>query len=324
MLTRDAVKSAAIANDVTQAYIEDQISSRIDAARTDTAFVSQRLDHLSNALRDAENKVESYKIEHDIVDTAGLRSNEQQVSDLTRSLGDARSKTSDAKAKLTEIDNAARQGRLDASSQALQSLTMERLRQQEAETEQNVAKLATTLGAQHPEMIEAQGRQRKIESLIRNELQRLKMAAAGDYKQALDHERQVETEVKRLKSTSASMNQAIVPLEKLERNVRVLRASFDRFTQVNDNISQQEADSPPGRVIAIARPPVSPASPKKTIIGTISLAAGLFFGLAAALFVESLGPDRPPAPSLVYDAPIAEPATPRSRTKRRYWDDDDA
>ena len=323
VLAREPGKAAQIANAVTQAYIEDQVSSRVDAARADTGFVSQRLEKLSSAIKDAEDKVEAYKINNGIVDTNGLRSNEQQVSDLTKALGDARTKTSDAKAKLTEIDSMARRGRLDASSEALRSLTMERLRQQEAETQQNVAKLATTLGAQHPELVEAEGRQRKIEKLIRDELQRLKIAAAGDYQQALDHEQQIGAEVKSLKAASASMSRALVPLDQLERNVKVLHASFDRFAQVNDNLSQQEAESPPGRVISVARPPVSPASPKKTIIGSISLAAGLFFGLAAALLAEGMGPSRPPTRSMVFEKPAMTSKAPEPRAPRRYWDDYD-
>jgi uncharacterized protein involved in exopolysaccharide biosynthesis len=321
VLAEDADKSAEIANDIAKAYIEDQITSRVDAAQTDTTFVRQRLDKLSEEIKQAENKAEAYKIEHNIVDATGLRANEQQVTDLSRSLGDARTKVSDAKAKMKEIDAMARRGRLDASSEALTSVTMERLRQQQAETEQTVAKLAMTLGARHPELLEAESRQAKLAALIRDELQRLKMAAAADYRQAADHERQIESEVDRLKGDSAAMNRNLVPLDQLERNVRVLRASFEKFAQVNDTLSQQEADSPPARVIATASPAVSPASPKKTIVGAISLAAGLFSGLVGALLAESVGESRPRVPQSPFDAPPLSPQRPRPT--RRYWDDDD-
>ena len=88
------------------------------------------------------------------------------MADLTKALGEARAKMSDAKAKSDEIVAMAKQGRLDGASEALKSLTMERLRQQQAETEQNVARLAQTLGARHPDMREANERQSKIRALI--------------------------------------------------------------------------------------------------------------------------------------------------------------
>lgn len=322
VLAKDPKKAAAIANAITQAYIDDQVTSRVGAAQEDTSFVKQRLNDLSTQISDAENKVEAYKSKNTIVDSAGLRSNEQEVADLTRTLADARAKASDAKAQLAEVQRMARRGRLDASGGAVRSVTVERLRQEEAQTTQEVAKLATTLGPQHPALIEAKGRQAKIESLIRAELQRLAIVAKGDYQIAHSHEKDILAEVDTLKRQSTTLSRNLVPLQKLERNVQMLRASFDRFTQVDSNIAQQEAGSPPGRVISVARPPVSPASPKKTVVGIISLSAGLFFGLAAALFAESAGPRRPLIPAVFYEKPV-EAAKPKPRSGRRYWDDDD-
>ena len=327
VLARSANLAAEIANDVTKAYIEDQVSSRVDAARGDSTFVKDRLSQLSAQIKDAEDKAEAYKVANNIVETSGLRSNEQQVGDLTKALGDARAKETDAKATLNQIDSMARSGHLDAISEALKSPTIERLRQAQAETDQNVAKLAMTLGLSHPELKEAQARAREVKTLIRNELKRLKLSAQQDYRVAHEYERQVAGGVDKLKTQSAGMSRAMVPLEALERNVRLLRSSFDRFAQVNDSLSQQQGETPPGRVIAVARPPVSAAKPKKTLVAIIATSAGLFFGLAAALFAESISPP-PPArhPADRYPAdrePLPEAPPPRARATRRYWDDAD-
>ena len=170
-------------------------------------------------------------------------------------------------------------------------------------------------------MIEAKERQTKIRSLIRAELQRLRSGAQGDYQSARQNERQIVAEVDRLKAQSNELSHSLVPLEQLERNRTVLRSSFDRFSQANSNLAQQESATPPGRVIAVARPPVSPASPKKTVVGVAAISAGLFLGLASALLLEGTGPSRPLIPPIVYDTPAAEAAT--KRPSRRYWDDDD-
>ena len=330
VLARDAKKAADMANGLTQAYIDDQVGARLDAARDDTQFVRQRLDKLSGQIKEAETKVEAFKTQNNVVDSNGLRSNEQQVSDLTKALGDARSKASDSKARYDEIRIMARRGRLDASSEAMKSQTIERLRQAQAETDQAVAKLARTLGAQHPELLEAQSRKTKLDGLIRDELRRVELAAASDYQAAHKHETQLLAEVDKAKGQSTTMSRNLVPLEQLERNVKVLRASFDRLAVVNDNLAQQQGDSPPGRVIAVARPPVSPSQPKKSIVGIISLSAGLFLGLASALLLDSSGPRRPLVPDVVYATPATEPAAPPQperaparRPRRRYWDDQD-
>ena len=328
VLARSANLAAEIANDITKAYIEDQISSRVDAARGDSSFVQDKLDTLSAQIKEAEDKVEAYKVANNIVDTSGLRSNEQQVGDLTKALGDARAKETDAKATLNQIDSMAMSGHLDAISEALKSPTIERLRQAQAETDQNVAKLATTLGPDHPELMEARSRAREVKTLIRAELKRLKLSAQQDYRVAHQYERQVAGGVDKLKAQSAGMSRAMVPLGALERNVKVLRASFDRFAQVNDSLSQQQGETPPGRVIAVARPPVSPARPKKTLVAIIAASAGVFFGLAAALFAESISPPLPPRyladrHPAGREPPPDSPPPPRARATRRYWDDAD-
>lgn len=331
VLARDAKKAADMANGLTQAYIADQIGARLDAARDDTQFVRQRLDKLSSQIKDAETKVEAFKTQNNIVDSSGLRSNEQQVSDLTKALGDARSKASDAKARYDEIHLMAKRGRLDASSEAVKSQTIEHLRQSQAETDQAVAKLAETLGARHPELMEARSRKAKLDGLIRDELKRVELAAQSDYQAAHRNEMQILQEVDRIKGQSTSMSSKLVPLEQLERNVKVLRASFDRLASVNDNLAQQQGDSPPGRVIAIARPPVSPSQPRKSIVGIVSLSAGLFLGLAGALLLNGMGSHRAPAPDVVYrgntePAPPVSPPQARAPARspvRRYWDDHD-
>ena len=321
VLARDPKKAAQIANSLTQAYIDDQVSSRVGAARTDTQYVMEKLDALSTQIRKIDDRIETYKSQNRIIEANGLRSNEQQVTDLTKALGDARAKESDAKAKSAEINRFSREGRLDSSSEALKSLTMERLRQQQADTEQNVARLAKTLGDRHPEMIEAKERQTKVRALIRAELQRLRGSIQGDYRSAHQNERQIVAEVDRLRDQSNKISHALVPLDQLERDRTVLRSSFDKFSQANSSLAQQEAASPPGRVIAVARPSVSPTSPKKTVVGVASIAAGLFVGLASALFIEGTSSRSPVAPPFAFDEPEV-PAS-RMRPRRRYWDDDD-
>ena len=320
VLVRDPKKAAAIANGLTQAYIDDQVSSRVGAARSDTQYVMEKLDTLSTQIRQIDDKIEAYKAKNKIIEATGLRFNEQQVTDLTKALGDARAKESDAKAKFAEIDRAAREGRLDASSEALKSLTIERLRQQQGETESNAARLAMTLGDRHPELVEARERQSKVRALIRAELQRLRSSAQSDYNAARQNERQIVAEVDKLKTQSNQLSQTLVPLDQLERNRTVLRSSFDRFSQANSSLAQQEAGSPPGRVIAVAQPPVSPAAPKKTVVGIAAISAGLFLGLASALFAEGTSPQRSPT-SLAFDEPGAPAAA--GRRRQRYWDDDD-
>ncbi len=313
---RDAKLAAAVANDLTQAYIDDQVTSRKSATREDASYVAGKLDTLTGQIKALDDRIEDYKAKNRIVEATGLRFNEQQVADLTRSLGDARAKASDARAKYDEVAALAKSGRIDGASEALKSLTMERLRQEQAETEQNTARLAQTLGERHPEMREANERQAKIRSLIAAELVRLRTSLSGDWKAAQANEAQLQVALDKLKLQAGQISRSLVPLDQLERDRAVLRATFDRFAQVNGSLAQQEAGSPPGRVIAVARPPVSPSSPKKTVVGLAALSSGLFLGIVGALFAEGASP-----PAMPFEPPADESR--RALPRRRYWADDE-
>ena len=98
----------------------------MQAAENDSRWVRQKLADLETQVRAAENKVESYKSADRIVTTEGLRSNEQQVADLTKELGTARARASEAKARLDQVQRIAKQGQIEASADALKSPVIER------------------------------------------------------------------------------------------------------------------------------------------------------------------------------------------------------
>jgi succinoglycan biosynthesis transport protein ExoP len=112
-------------------------------------------------------------------------------------------------------------------------------------------------------------------------------------------------------------SQKLVPLRQLEREVEVLRASYDRFAKIQDTLTQQESESPPARVIATARAPLTPSSPRRLVVGLLSLGGGLFLGLALALLSEHSARTRLTQRPLPTTPKRSEPAP----VRRRFWND---
>jgi uncharacterized protein involved in exopolysaccharide biosynthesis len=104
-------------------------------------------------------------------------------------------------------------------------------------------------------------------------------------------------------------------LRQLEREVEVLRASYDRFAKIQDTLTQQESESPPARVIATARPPLSPSNPRRLVVSLLALGGGLFLGLALALLSEHSARLR--HAGAAQRPQSSEPAPAR----RRFWND---
>jgi len=317
-VSKDRVKAAKIANAVAHAYIDDQIAARIESATSDSKWVRLRMDTLQQQIQAAEDKVETYKSENHIVRSEGLVSNEQQISDLTKELGFARARSSEAKAKLDQIRRAAKTNQLDAQSDALKSPTIERLRTEQADTEREVAKLTNTLGARHPALLEAQAAAAKVKQLIANELQRIQVSTADDYAAAHANETALLASIDRLKAQSNTTSMNIVPLRQLEREVDALRGTYERFAKIRDNLTEQEGESPPARIVTSASPPISPSSPRKPLILFLALGAGIFAAIAGALVHENLSAS---STANLVPAPADVPLPGKGFRKRRYLDD---
>ena len=108
-----------------------------------------------------------------------------------------------------------------------------------------------------------------------------------------------------------------MPLRQLEREVDALRGSDDRFARVGDTLTQQEGDTPPARIIAAARPPVSPSWPRRSLILAIAAAAGACFGAGAALLRDG---QRVRSRAVRSTRTVTYPATP---PREPYWTDDE-
>jgi succinoglycan biosynthesis transport protein ExoP len=103
--TFSSEKSVAIARAIVQAYLEDQAAVRSDAAHRVTQALTSRLEELKLRVRDAEERVEGYRVKNDIIEANGTLATEQQFIELNNQLARARARTAEAKAIQSRIPN---------------------------------------------------------------------------------------------------------------------------------------------------------------------------------------------------------------------------
>ena len=84
--TREAAKSARIANAIADAYLQEQTDVRSDAARQVSQSLSARLNELKDRVREAEDRVEAFKARHNILGASGQLVNEQQLTEMNNQL----------------------------------------------------------------------------------------------------------------------------------------------------------------------------------------------------------------------------------------------
>lgn len=101
--TREAAKSARIANAIAQAYLQEQTDVRSDAARQISQSLSSRLTELKDRVRAAEDRVEAFKARNNILGASGQLVNEQQLTEMNNQLTASRARTAAARARLDQV-----------------------------------------------------------------------------------------------------------------------------------------------------------------------------------------------------------------------------
>ena len=96
-------RAAQIANAIADAYIDDQLEAKYQAARRAGVWLQDRLRELREQASTAERAVVAFKNKNDMVDAGGRTINEQQLAELNSELVLARSQTAEARARVDRV-----------------------------------------------------------------------------------------------------------------------------------------------------------------------------------------------------------------------------
>jgi Mrp family chromosome partitioning ATPase/capsular polysaccharide biosynthesis protein len=295
--SEEAAKAARLANAVAQAYLAEQTDVRADAARQVSRSLTGRLNELKQSVQSAEDRVQAFKVSHNIVGANGQLVNEQQLADLNNQLAAVRARTTAAKARLDQIE-AVQRSKTDVGAfpEAVQSQTITALRSQYAEVMRREAEQTISLGDRHPAVIEIHAQAERLKRMIADEVNRIALAARTDYESARTNEDLLTRNVDALKQSTLATNAAMVTLRELERDVQASRAVYEAFlVRARETGEQERLDTKNIQVISKADLPLNRSSPPSSAL--IALGA-LFLGVAAGagLVMMRASMPRPSAP----------------------------
>ena len=290
--TGDPEKSARIANAIAQAYMEEQSAARTEAARRVTELLSSRLSELRERVRQSEEQVERYKNEHNIVNASGRLVDDQQLTELNNQLIAARGRAAEAKTRYEQSARVQTSG-VDpgSTSEAVQSNTIGRLREQYATIAKQEANLTAELGPRHPWVIEAHAQARNAQRLITEELNRVAELNRSDYERTAANETALATNLDALKRKAMGTSLAFVKLRELEREVDANRAIYESFLGRSREVREQERlDTVNVRVLSDAQSPQDRSwPPRRLILLLAALILGVLGGTGMAYIADLLG-----------------------------------
>src|SRR5712672_2614398 len=281
-----AERAAEIANAIANAYVTDQLNAKLDANRTATSWLQDRLKELGQQALTAERAVNAFKSQNNIVAAGGKLMDDERVSDLNVRLVAVRAQTSEALARLNRLEtvlasNSADSvsiGSLDASgSDALSNPIIVNLRQQYLENARREVEYSGRLGKDHLAVVNLRTQMRGIRTSILDEVRRLAETGRSDYEVAKQRQEEIEKQLALAVSQSRTTNSAEPAMRELETSAKGYRNLYETFLQrYMGSVQQESFPISEARVISPATPPLNKSKPKTGMI----LALGIFGGIA--------------------------------------------
>jgi succinoglycan biosynthesis transport protein ExoP len=291
----DPELAAQVANAVADAYIDLQRTSEYDAARRASDWLEDRMPELRAKSEAAQKAVGQYRQEHNIVETSGGQTiEEQRLTDMNLKLTAARDETLKAKEKADQFaafDGTDFLSTLGSGSNASGVATdsLDKLRSQYFDIASKLAESFGHLGANNPTIVSLRNQEAQLRSEIMTAIQHLKQASESDYAAAQKREAGLKSDFDAAVAQAHGAKEAQVKLQELEASAHAYQDLYTTYVN-RYNSSLQQAVSPVAEASII-----TPATPlmqrdyKKTIqLAVLFPLAGVMLGLGIGLLREVL------------------------------------
>jgi polysaccharide biosynthesis transport protein len=286
----DPAKAARLANAVAETYLVDKLDTRFEAAKKASAWLNDRIVELRKQLRDSEEAVWEFRATHGLFQSGNITLNQQQVSELSAKLVEARADAAQKRARLDLLNSLQVKGSGVANMPDLGTgSSLQSLRQQATALSQQEADLLARYGEAHPQVVNVRAQQRDLDRAIATEAQRVAAAIRNDSELAQSRVASLEKSLREATGQSSIDDATAIRLRELERTAAVNKTLFEDFLQRAKITEEQSTFQPTeARIITPALTPGAPSHPRKVIFMSVTLLIGLLFGVAGAVAKEML------------------------------------
>jgi len=283
--SHDPELSARIANKMVDAYVEYNFDTRLTTRDKSLVWLNERLGPLKAALSESEKKLQQYREQQGLVDVEGVRSLvAKELNEITIDFVEARTK----RAQLENVLRQADSGKDWMSDPAVVNHpAMQKLVEQRADAEQQLAELGKRYGPKHPKMVAAQNQLKAVDVNVRQQLGTVMASIKKDYAIAKNNEQALQRSLDRAKAEVQNINRKEHQLRELEREVSANRQVYEAFfTRFQETGALGDFDQVNVRLAESAVPPNFAAKPRKKLIVALAFMASLMFAVMMAFFLE--------------------------------------
>ncbi|UFN50479.1 AAA family ATPase [Roseomonas sp. OT10] len=278
----DAELAATLANAAAHVYISGQLDTIAANTRQAGGWLEERLRSLREQAITADEAVQRYKAENNIVDTDKGLLYEREIGELNTQIIAAASRTAETQSRLARVEAILGNGTPvpDATvADTLQNQVIVRLRQQYLDASRREAEWSQRYGASHAAAVNMRNEMAQIRRAIQDELGRIAQTYRSDAEVAVANQKALEARMAELVEQAGRLNTDRILLRSLQSSADTYRSIYEnflqRYTQAMQDQSYPISDA---RVVSEATVPLSKSSPKAVLVLAGALVLGLGLG----------------------------------------------
>lgn len=274
--------SATIANSWVEQFIASNLDRRFESTADARQFLEQRLAQLRQRLEDSERQLERYAGTKEIVTLSSTQDDDGKTVSR-RTLAAADLEALNEALALATADRIATQSEAQQKGgdrNVLNNIALNNIRQQRAEAAGEYAKILTQFEPEYPTAKALASKIEALDASISREEARAKSGTQTRYREALQRERELRSQVDRMKSRFKEERRDSIQYNIFQREVDTNRQLYDGLLQRFKEIGVAGVGSNNISVVDKASPDDEPSSPDLFVNLLVALLGGL--GAAAA------------------------------------------
>lgn len=275
-----------IANTVMEEYMLYKTALRSQRLQGTADWLREHLVGLSEHLQRSAEAFTRYQTTEKLVDTRDVPVTDQQLSDLSSLIIDARTQ----QAEIHATDHVSSQNkRSKALTEQLKSPVLSAIAQDEAVLAMKLAELQHKYGAKHPDRLSAQAEMAGLQAKKQQEIARLN-AAIHEERTITDQKiSNLEQQFEQLKDQRHHERKTGITLQTLKNEAAADRALYDSLLKQSKELAlYADLDPSDSQIVAWAEKPLHKANPHALLVILLSACAGLLLALVTSLITDQL------------------------------------
>lgn len=290
---KDPVLAAKITNTLAQAYIEQNLDTKLKAVKGAVRWLNDRIVAEREKVEKAEQALLAYKSRHSIVTdfTSDVEKiTAQKLAHLNTQIVDAESVRVEAETRYNQaLALKGTPDMLDSIPEVLNNDLIQQIKSMEVELYKRISELSKKYGQKHPQMVAIQAELKTLQKRKTYEVKRVVNSLNNEYRVARAKEESLKAALAKQRKESLDLNQKAIEYGVLQREVESTRQMYQLLiNRFKETSLTEDMNTGNIRVLDRAEVPKSPVKPRKQRNILIAVLFGLAGGLGLAFFLEYL------------------------------------